>query len=361
MRFYLNQASDYIGSPMLSALYGTWAAWMGDRRLSKRLMKEGYEKFITGRFLQTLEYRTDRFPEQALAGPFFANLCGFLDGTSSGIPWRFGLRWVMLRNGHVAGSCFRWDGRRLKSTACGFGVVGRDSKRAKGGMRTWNIYRYSGTTAGLPASAMRHTEAARLMRGELAAVLAEIIERTDGKKQSACEGKPLYLWIQDKAPGESPARGQGGRNLARRQGRLGWRRGQLPMAQCQAWAGEEATAADRDNGKGVWHMPEIVKQPHAMAFETAPHCDARTPASPLQRPAMPNGRCRCAVYKPRSSRRNRKSALRSPRPRGGCGALAHGRHALALWRRYERPSGAAITLPSYTRRAAGMMRSAKTG
>ena len=86
LEFYLNQASDYLGSPMLSALYATWAAWAGDRGLAKLLMKEGYEKFTTGRFLQTLEYRTDRFPEQVMAGPFFANLCGFLMGLLLGLP-----------------------------------------------------------------------------------------------------------------------------------------------------------------------------------------------------------------------------------------------------------------------------------
>jgi len=80
LRFYLDQAQDYVGSPMLSALYGAWAAQLGDRRLALQLLEEGYGRFVQGRFLQTLEYRADRFPQQPRAGPFFANIGGFLTG-----------------------------------------------------------------------------------------------------------------------------------------------------------------------------------------------------------------------------------------------------------------------------------------
>ena len=86
LKFYLGQRDDYIGSPMLSALYGVWAAYAGDRDLSARLMDEGYGQFCVGRFLQTLEYRSDVFPEQPRAGPFFANLGGFLIGLLTGFP-----------------------------------------------------------------------------------------------------------------------------------------------------------------------------------------------------------------------------------------------------------------------------------
>jgi hypothetical protein len=86
LKFYLGLRKDYIGSPMLSALYGVWAAYAGDRALSAELMEEGYGKFTVGRFLQTLEYRTDVFPEQPRAGPFFANLGGFLLGLLLGFP-----------------------------------------------------------------------------------------------------------------------------------------------------------------------------------------------------------------------------------------------------------------------------------
>jgi trehalose/maltose hydrolase-like predicted phosphorylase len=80
LELYLGMAQDYIGSPMLSALYGAWAARLGDRRLALKLLDDGYGQFCAGRFLQTLEYRADRFPEQPQAGPFFANIGGFLTG-----------------------------------------------------------------------------------------------------------------------------------------------------------------------------------------------------------------------------------------------------------------------------------------
>jgi trehalose/maltose hydrolase-like predicted phosphorylase len=84
--FYLGKADDYVGSPMLSALYGVWAAWSGDRKRAAQLLEQGYASFIADRFLQTLEYRRDRFPEQPMAGPFFANLSGFLLGLMLGFP-----------------------------------------------------------------------------------------------------------------------------------------------------------------------------------------------------------------------------------------------------------------------------------
>ena len=84
LEFYLGLAEDYIGSPMLSALYGVWAAVAGNRSLSARLVEDGYGRFCVGRFMQTLEYREDVFPEQPRAGPFFANLGGFLNGLLMG-------------------------------------------------------------------------------------------------------------------------------------------------------------------------------------------------------------------------------------------------------------------------------------
>jgi trehalose/maltose hydrolase-like predicted phosphorylase len=84
--FYLDQADAYLGSPMLSALYGAWATRAGDRALALRLLDEGYAKFEGGRFGQIFEYRPDRFPEQPRAGPFFANMGGFLSGLVLGMP-----------------------------------------------------------------------------------------------------------------------------------------------------------------------------------------------------------------------------------------------------------------------------------
>ena len=84
--YYLAMADAYLGSPMLSALYGVWAARLGDRARSARLFEEGYAAFVSDRFLNTHEYREDRFPEQPVAGPFFANLGGFLLGCLYGLP-----------------------------------------------------------------------------------------------------------------------------------------------------------------------------------------------------------------------------------------------------------------------------------
>ena len=86
LAYYLKMAKRYIGSPMLSALYGVWAARAGNRRLSLEMLERGYGDFCTGRFMQTLEYRKDVFPEQTPAGPFFANLGGLLLGFILGFP-----------------------------------------------------------------------------------------------------------------------------------------------------------------------------------------------------------------------------------------------------------------------------------
>jgi len=83
--FYLALADDYIGSPMLSALYGVWAARRGRRADAARLFEEGYAKFVSDRFTNTHEYRTDKFPEQPVAGPFSANMGGFLIGCLYGL------------------------------------------------------------------------------------------------------------------------------------------------------------------------------------------------------------------------------------------------------------------------------------
>jgi trehalose/maltose hydrolase-like predicted phosphorylase len=86
LAYFLKQAERYIGSPMLSALYGVWAARAGERSLSARLLDEGYAQFSTGRFEQILEYRPDKFPDQPEAGPFAANIGGFLISLLMGFP-----------------------------------------------------------------------------------------------------------------------------------------------------------------------------------------------------------------------------------------------------------------------------------
>jgi hypothetical protein len=78
LRFYLNMADDYVGSPMLSPLLGVWAAMLPDRALSARLFDEGYRKFLSERFNVVHEYRGDKFPEEPVSGPFMANMGAFL-------------------------------------------------------------------------------------------------------------------------------------------------------------------------------------------------------------------------------------------------------------------------------------------
>jgi len=86
LRYYLDLAEGYIGSPMLSPLYGVWACWAGDRRLAARLYEEGYANLIGERFRQTLEQSRGMFPDSPPSGPFFANLGGFLMGLLYGLP-----------------------------------------------------------------------------------------------------------------------------------------------------------------------------------------------------------------------------------------------------------------------------------
>jgi hypothetical protein len=86
LEYWLRLAPDYIGSAMLSPLYGVWAAWSGDRALSRRMYEEGYARLIGARYLQTLEQDPAKFPDTPLSGPFFANLGGFLMGLLYGLP-----------------------------------------------------------------------------------------------------------------------------------------------------------------------------------------------------------------------------------------------------------------------------------
>jgi len=83
--FFLEHWKEYVGAPMLPALYTTWAAMAGDRALALKLFEEGYVAYDKGRFHQCLEYRSDH-PDSAVdAGPFFANLGGMLMGLMLGL------------------------------------------------------------------------------------------------------------------------------------------------------------------------------------------------------------------------------------------------------------------------------------
>lgn len=85
LSFYLDPWRDYVGSPMLPALYPVWAAMNGDRDLALKLFEEGYAAYDHPRFHQCLEYRLDKVENSVAAGPFFANLGGMLMGLVYGL------------------------------------------------------------------------------------------------------------------------------------------------------------------------------------------------------------------------------------------------------------------------------------
>jgi trehalose/maltose hydrolase-like predicted phosphorylase len=84
--FYLDLADRYVGSPMLSALLGVHAARLGDRGRALELLERGYADFVFEPFTITDEYSADVFPEMPRAGPFTANLGGFLLSLLYGFP-----------------------------------------------------------------------------------------------------------------------------------------------------------------------------------------------------------------------------------------------------------------------------------
>jgi trehalose/maltose hydrolase-like predicted phosphorylase len=83
--YYLRLADDYVGSPMLSTLLGVYAARLGDRERALELFERGYADFVVQPFSITTEYAPDVFPEQPVAGPFYANLGGFLTSCLYGL------------------------------------------------------------------------------------------------------------------------------------------------------------------------------------------------------------------------------------------------------------------------------------
>jgi len=114
IRTYLEMAGDYVGAPMLSAFLGAWAAMIGDRRRAQDLFEQGYAEFVMPPWSETNEMS----PHQdgaVRAGPFFANLGGFL------MSCMFGLTGVRVGPGSPETWCERpvsmptgWDGVRIE-------------------------------------------------------------------------------------------------------------------------------------------------------------------------------------------------------------------------------------------------------
>lgn len=80
LALFLARWRDYVGSPMLPALYSVWASLAGDPALALELFEQGFARYDSPRFHQCLEYRPDHPDSKVPAGPFFANLGGMLLG-----------------------------------------------------------------------------------------------------------------------------------------------------------------------------------------------------------------------------------------------------------------------------------------
>jgi hypothetical protein len=81
----LELSDGYLGSPMLSALLGVFAARVGERERALELFERGYAEFVLEPFRVTDEYSPKVFPDRERAGPFAANLGGFLTGLLYGL------------------------------------------------------------------------------------------------------------------------------------------------------------------------------------------------------------------------------------------------------------------------------------
>jgi hypothetical protein len=79
------QAPAYLGTPMMSALFGVWAARIGERDAAMDLLERGYGGFVDDPFLAA-----DEFPAhekgKPIANPMFANIGGYLLGLLFGFP-----------------------------------------------------------------------------------------------------------------------------------------------------------------------------------------------------------------------------------------------------------------------------------
>lgn len=83
--FYLRLADKYAGTPMLSAMLGVYAARLGDRAAALDLFEKGYGQFIIEPYTVTTEYAPAVYPDMPRAGPFSANLGGFITGCLYGL------------------------------------------------------------------------------------------------------------------------------------------------------------------------------------------------------------------------------------------------------------------------------------
>ncbi|GII22915.1 glycoside hydrolase family 65 protein [Planosporangium mesophilum] len=111
LSYYLRFAHRYAGAPMLSSMLGVYAARIDDRDAARELFERGYADFVVEPFRITTEFSPKVYPDQPVAGPFTANLGGFLTACV------YGLTGVRLRDGPPESWCERpvrmprgWDG-----------------------------------------------------------------------------------------------------------------------------------------------------------------------------------------------------------------------------------------------------------
>jgi protein-glucosylgalactosylhydroxylysine glucosidase len=115
LEFYLQFAHKYAAAPMLSSMLGVYAARVGDRDAALDLFERGYADFIVEPFTITTEFSPKVYPEHTLAGPFTANLSGFLTACV------YGLTGVRIKPGPVESWYERpvtmprsWDGVQIE-------------------------------------------------------------------------------------------------------------------------------------------------------------------------------------------------------------------------------------------------------
>jgi protein-glucosylgalactosylhydroxylysine glucosidase len=84
--YYLIRADEYAGAPMLSAMLGVYAARTGDRARTLELFERGYADFVVEPYTITTEFGPSAYPDRAIAGPFAANMGGFLSACLYGLP-----------------------------------------------------------------------------------------------------------------------------------------------------------------------------------------------------------------------------------------------------------------------------------
>jgi protein-glucosylgalactosylhydroxylysine glucosidase len=84
-RYYLRFADRYAGEPMLSAILGVYAARIGDRSAALDLFEKGYADFVIDPYTVTTEYSPTVYPDHPRAGPFTANIGGFLTSCLYGL------------------------------------------------------------------------------------------------------------------------------------------------------------------------------------------------------------------------------------------------------------------------------------